>query len=173
MLHNFTYHLLITASRELTTEHRRLAEIIEMIHTASLIHDDVIDESNLRRGRFWICWWFFACRGFSISIIMPAHNQYPSPIFEILFSFFLLSRILEVLRVIPFLIGVTIRYFSYWEFCILGMASWRCLLAWLDDCYIALSFLFDAMTLAILVRHESAISKTLMDVLLWITAHTY
>ncbi|XP_010684494.2 solanesyl diphosphate synthase 1, chloroplastic [Beta vulgaris subsp. vulgaris] len=37
--------------KELTTEHRRLAEIIEMIHTASLIHDDVIDESNLRRGK--------------------------------------------------------------------------------------------------------------------------
>jgi all-trans-nonaprenyl-diphosphate synthase len=33
--------------RELTTEHRRLAEIIEMIHTASLIHDDVLDESDM------------------------------------------------------------------------------------------------------------------------------
>ncbi|XP_010540134.1 PREDICTED: solanesyl diphosphate synthase 2, chloroplastic-like [Tarenaya hassleriana] len=37
--------------RELTTEHRRLAEIIEMIHTASLIHDDVLDESDMRRGK--------------------------------------------------------------------------------------------------------------------------
>uniref|UniRef100_A0A804LDR5 Uncharacterized protein n=1 Tax=Zea mays TaxID=4577 RepID=A0A804LDR5_MAIZE len=35
---------------ELTAEHRRLAEIIEMIHTASLIHDDVIDDSGMRRG---------------------------------------------------------------------------------------------------------------------------
>ncbi|KAL6641665.1 hypothetical protein ACP70R_019846 [Stipagrostis hirtigluma subsp. patula] len=34
---------------ELTTEHQRLAEIIEMIHTASLIHDDVIDDSGMRR----------------------------------------------------------------------------------------------------------------------------
>lgn len=31
-------------------EHRRLAEIIEMIHTASLIHDDVLDDSDMRRG---------------------------------------------------------------------------------------------------------------------------
>ncbi|CAN1335516.1 Solanesyl diphosphate synthase 1, chloroplastic [Linum perenne] len=38
-------------SGELTTNHRRLAEIIEMIHTASLIHDDVLDESDLRRGK--------------------------------------------------------------------------------------------------------------------------
>lgn len=31
-------------------EHRSLAEIIEMIHTASLIHDDVLDDSDMRRG---------------------------------------------------------------------------------------------------------------------------
>ncbi|CAN0925469.1 Solanesyl diphosphate synthase 2, chloroplastic [Linum grandiflorum] len=37
--------------KELATNHRRLAEIIEMIHTASLIHDDVLDESDLRRGK--------------------------------------------------------------------------------------------------------------------------
>ncbi|KAJ4916004.1 hypothetical protein Rs2_01554 [Raphanus sativus] len=37
--------------KELTVEHRRLAEIIEMIHTASLIHDDVLDESGMRRGK--------------------------------------------------------------------------------------------------------------------------
>lgn len=33
-------------------QHQRLAEIIEMIHTASLIHDDVLDDSGMRRGRF-------------------------------------------------------------------------------------------------------------------------
>lgn len=36
--------------QEITPKHRRLAEITEMIHTASLVHDDVIDESELRRG---------------------------------------------------------------------------------------------------------------------------
>ncbi|MGK7912411.1 MAG: solanesyl diphosphate synthase [Synechococcus sp.] len=34
----------------LTPRHRRLAEITEMIHTASLVHDDVIDTASLRRG---------------------------------------------------------------------------------------------------------------------------
>ncbi|WVZ99730.1 hypothetical protein U9M48_044990 [Paspalum notatum var. saurae] len=41
----------LAALPELTTEHQRLAEIIEMIHTASLIHDDVIDDSGMRRGK--------------------------------------------------------------------------------------------------------------------------
>ncbi|XP_065861647.1 solanesyl diphosphate synthase 1, chloroplastic-like isoform X2 [Euphorbia lathyris] len=41
----------IAGLEELTTKHRRLAEIIEMIHTASLIHDDVLDESDMRRGK--------------------------------------------------------------------------------------------------------------------------
>jgi|GEM_PF-77936 len=30
---------------------QRLAAIIEMLHTATLVHDDVVDESGLRRGR--------------------------------------------------------------------------------------------------------------------------
>lgn len=34
----------------ITPQHRRLAEITEMIHTASLVHDDVVDESAVRRG---------------------------------------------------------------------------------------------------------------------------
>lgn len=37
--------------RELTREHRSLAEITEMIHTASLVHDDVLDDSSVRRGK--------------------------------------------------------------------------------------------------------------------------
>jgi geranylgeranyl pyrophosphate synthase len=41
-----------TKQRESTVTRRQLqlAEIIEMIHTASIIHDDVIDESTTRRG---------------------------------------------------------------------------------------------------------------------------
>ena len=35
---------------EITSRHRRLAEITEMIHTASLVHDDVVDEAVLRRN---------------------------------------------------------------------------------------------------------------------------
>ena len=35
---------------DLTARHRRLAEITEMIHTASLVHDDVVDEAATRRG---------------------------------------------------------------------------------------------------------------------------
>lgn len=34
----------------ITPRHRRLAEITEMIHTASLVHDDVVDESETRRN---------------------------------------------------------------------------------------------------------------------------
>ncbi|MFI4941332.1 MAG: octaprenyl diphosphate synthase [Burkholderiales bacterium] len=33
------------------THHHRLAAVIEFIHTATLLHDDVVDESSLRRGR--------------------------------------------------------------------------------------------------------------------------
>jgi all-trans-nonaprenyl-diphosphate synthase len=36
--------------RDIIPRHRRLAEITEMIHTASLVHDDVVDESEMRRG---------------------------------------------------------------------------------------------------------------------------
>ena len=39
-----------SADHGITASHRRLAEITEMIHTASLVHDDVVDESELRRG---------------------------------------------------------------------------------------------------------------------------
>ncbi len=36
--------------QDITPRHRRLAEIAEMIHTASLVHDDVVDESEIRRN---------------------------------------------------------------------------------------------------------------------------
>ena len=38
------------SGRDLSERHRRLAEITEMIHTASLVHDDVVDEADLRRN---------------------------------------------------------------------------------------------------------------------------
>lgn len=33
------------------THHHELAAIVELIHTSTLLHDDVVDESDLRRGR--------------------------------------------------------------------------------------------------------------------------
>lgn len=42
---------LMNGSRTISEKHRRLAEIMEMIHTASLVHDDVLDECNIRRGK--------------------------------------------------------------------------------------------------------------------------
>ncbi|WP_320664242.1 solanesyl diphosphate synthase [Prochlorococcus sp. MIT 1223] len=40
----------ISKDGNLTEKHRRLAEITEMIHTASLVHDDVVDDASTRRG---------------------------------------------------------------------------------------------------------------------------
>jgi all-trans-nonaprenyl-diphosphate synthase len=40
----------IATQGEISTRHRRLAEITEMIHTASLFHDDVVDDAEVRRG---------------------------------------------------------------------------------------------------------------------------
>jgi all-trans-nonaprenyl-diphosphate synthase len=40
----------ISPAGEFEPRHRRLAEITEMIHTASLVHDDVVDEASTRRG---------------------------------------------------------------------------------------------------------------------------
>jgi len=46
--------LTVLAARALNyqgEEHIKLAAIIEFIHTSTLLHDDVVDESSLRRGR--------------------------------------------------------------------------------------------------------------------------
>ena len=39
------------ATGEVDARHHQLAAIIEFIHTSTLLHDDVVDESDLRRGR--------------------------------------------------------------------------------------------------------------------------
>ena len=39
------------ASGTVTPHHHQLAAIIEFIHTSTLLHDDVVDESDQRRGR--------------------------------------------------------------------------------------------------------------------------
>ena len=36
---------------EIQTQHHQLAAIVEFIHTATLLHDDVVDESQMRRGK--------------------------------------------------------------------------------------------------------------------------
>ena len=41
---------LTSEKEELPMKHRKLAQITEMIHTASLVHDDVVDEADTRRG---------------------------------------------------------------------------------------------------------------------------
>ena len=41
----------IENSHDLGNKHCTIAAIIEFIHTATLLHDDVVDESNMRRGR--------------------------------------------------------------------------------------------------------------------------
>ena len=42
---------LTTSSRTKNKEKIKLASVIELLHTATLIHDDVVDESPTRRGR--------------------------------------------------------------------------------------------------------------------------
>ncbi|GMH34058.1 hypothetical protein BSKO_01892 [Bryopsis sp. KO-2023] len=43
--------LLVNGVSDLKDKQRRLAEITEMIHTASLVHDDVLDDCDIRRGK--------------------------------------------------------------------------------------------------------------------------
>jgi octaprenyl-diphosphate synthase len=39
------------ATGDIEPHHHQLAAIVEFIHTSTLLHDDVVDESDLRRGR--------------------------------------------------------------------------------------------------------------------------
>ncbi|WP_036248449.1 octaprenyl diphosphate synthase [Massilia sp. BSC265] len=43
--------LLANAYNYKGTAHHELAAVVEFIHTATLLHDDVVDESSMRRGR--------------------------------------------------------------------------------------------------------------------------
>ena len=43
--------LIAKATGSITRKHIILSELTELIHTASLIHDDIIDSANLRRGK--------------------------------------------------------------------------------------------------------------------------
>lgn len=43
--------LIANAHRYQGSHHHELAAVVEFIHTATLLHDDVVDESSLRRGR--------------------------------------------------------------------------------------------------------------------------
>jgi octaprenyl-diphosphate synthase len=43
--------LMARALGDINESHRQLAAVIEFIHTATLLHDDVVDVSTLRRGR--------------------------------------------------------------------------------------------------------------------------
>lgn len=46
-----TFLLLPTSHRTTLYKQRQVAMISEMIHSASLVHDDVIDQSYSRRGK--------------------------------------------------------------------------------------------------------------------------
>nr|ARW60620.1 prenyl transferase [Polysiphonia sp.] len=46
----FLISKLISKNNKVSTEQKRLAEITEIIHTASLVHDDIIDNCDTRRG---------------------------------------------------------------------------------------------------------------------------
>nr|YP_010850445.1 Prenyl transferase [Lophurella caespitosa]WGH13143.1 Prenyl transferase [Lophurella caespitosa] len=46
----FLISKLISKQSSILTEQKRLAEITEIIHTASLVHDDIVDNCDTRRG---------------------------------------------------------------------------------------------------------------------------
>nr|YP_010618709.1 Prenyl transferase [Rhodomelopsis africana]WAX02722.1 Prenyl transferase [Rhodomelopsis africana] len=46
----FLISKLINKNKIISTEQKRLAEITEIIHTASLVHDDIVDNCDTRRG---------------------------------------------------------------------------------------------------------------------------
>ena len=49
--HAFNHHTGASSDSEVIKNQRRVAIISEMIHTASLVHDDVVDHAETRRGK--------------------------------------------------------------------------------------------------------------------------
>ena len=49
--HAYNHHLGISQSDRVIEQQRRVAIISEMIHTASLVHDDILDHAETRRGK--------------------------------------------------------------------------------------------------------------------------
>lgn len=69
-------------TRDVQASQRSIALIAEMIHTASLVHDDVIDDASSRRGKrtvnkIWgekkVCFFFFSFFLISYQIIRALH----------------------------------------------------------------------------------------------------
>lgn len=51
MVHSTTTETSVSFFSDLSHAQRQVAMISEMIHTSSLLHDDVIDQSDIRRGK--------------------------------------------------------------------------------------------------------------------------
>jgi len=59
---------------ELNDSHVTVAVIIEMVHLATLVHDDVMDEAEIRRGRLTIGRiGAMKSRCFSVTVFLPRH----------------------------------------------------------------------------------------------------
>ncbi|MHC4759673.1 MAG: polyprenyl synthetase family protein [Planctomycetota bacterium] len=79
------------ACGELTNEHIHVAAIIELIHNATLMHDDVIDEGKIRRGvptvnSVWGNEASVLLGDFLLSKVFQMCSQLPPPMMEVISS---------------------------------------------------------------------------------------